>query len=227
MDCQQAAELLPWWMNGSLEAEERRQVDDHLAACASCHHELDETADAWQMMSWHIPSLALAEFAEGLEPSGLDRDLVARHLEECASCRAEAELATPGRVIDFTSAARAIRMRLQAADRRPLKRVLAVAASLTLAVLAGAVIWSLTGVAEDPQAVIETAAANEVPELPLDAWQEQPARHEPIIVVNGSETILVAATDVFADGFESGSIVSWPKARRLTAGEAHFEPETN
>jgi hypothetical protein len=37
---EQVAELLPWYANATLEADEAAQVDAHLAACAACREEL-------------------------------------------------------------------------------------------------------------------------------------------------------------------------------------------
>lgn len=36
--------LLPWYVNGTLREDERRQVDQHLSSCAACRAELDELA---------------------------------------------------------------------------------------------------------------------------------------------------------------------------------------
>lgn len=36
--------LLPWYLNGTLREDERRQVDQHLLSCAACRAELDELA---------------------------------------------------------------------------------------------------------------------------------------------------------------------------------------
>jgi len=36
--------LLPWYLNGTLREDERRQVDQHLSSCAACRVELDELA---------------------------------------------------------------------------------------------------------------------------------------------------------------------------------------
>ena len=36
--------LLPWYLNGTLREDERRQVDQHLSSCAACRAELDELA---------------------------------------------------------------------------------------------------------------------------------------------------------------------------------------
>ena len=37
-----AFELLPWLVNGSLSAEERSLVEQHVSTCLSCHRELKE-----------------------------------------------------------------------------------------------------------------------------------------------------------------------------------------
>lgn len=34
--------LLPWYLNGTLREDERRQVEQHLSSCAACRAELDE-----------------------------------------------------------------------------------------------------------------------------------------------------------------------------------------
>src|SRR4029077_2441989 len=47
MNCEQIAELLPDYLQGSLAAEQVRRVDDHLHHCAACS---DEVA-VWQKMS--------------------------------------------------------------------------------------------------------------------------------------------------------------------------------
>ncbi len=36
--------LLPWYLNGTLREDERRQVNQHLLSCATCRAELDELA---------------------------------------------------------------------------------------------------------------------------------------------------------------------------------------
>lgn len=38
------AALLPWYQNGTLREDERRQVDQHLSSCEACRAELDELA---------------------------------------------------------------------------------------------------------------------------------------------------------------------------------------
>lgn len=40
MNHQQAYELLPWWVNGTLSAEQQAQVDDHVKSCSTCQQEI-------------------------------------------------------------------------------------------------------------------------------------------------------------------------------------------
>jgi anti-sigma factor RsiW len=36
----EADRILPWWVNGTLPEDERQQVEQHLAECAQCQHEV-------------------------------------------------------------------------------------------------------------------------------------------------------------------------------------------
>ena len=73
MTCQEATLQLPWWLNGSLEPAERREVEDHLASCASCREALAETRLAWEIYAQHIPTAALVAYAEDERPEGPTR----------------------------------------------------------------------------------------------------------------------------------------------------------
>jgi len=39
---QEILELLPWYLNGTLESEEHKKIELHLQSCSSCRHELEE-----------------------------------------------------------------------------------------------------------------------------------------------------------------------------------------
>jgi len=45
-NCHRTLLALPWLLNGSLEAEERRQVREHLIGCPACRAELQRTREA-------------------------------------------------------------------------------------------------------------------------------------------------------------------------------------
>jgi anti-sigma factor RsiW len=102
MNCQEAIERLPWWLNGSLEPAERREVEDHLAGCASCQVALGETRLAWEVYAEHIPAETLVAYADDEQPWGSDRidpALLERHLAGCPQCAAELEMARASRLL--------------------------------------------------------------------------------------------------------------------------------
>src|SRR5436305_7932844 len=99
MNCQEAILRLPWWLNGSLEPEERREVEDHLAGCASCREALEETRLAWEVYAQHIQTEALVAYAADERPEAIDLGLLERHLEDCPQCAAELEMARASRLL--------------------------------------------------------------------------------------------------------------------------------
>jgi anti-sigma factor RsiW len=105
MNCQEAILRLPWWLNGSLEPAERREVDDHLAGCAPCREALEETRLAWEIFGQHIPIEALVAYAADAAdggPEGTDRidpALLERHLADCPQCMAELEMVRASRLL--------------------------------------------------------------------------------------------------------------------------------
>jgi anti-sigma factor RsiW len=102
MTCQEATLQLPWWLNGSLEPAERREVKDHLASCASCREALAETRLAWKIYAQHIPTAALLAYAEDERPEGTDQidpALLERHLADCPQCAAELEMVRASRLL--------------------------------------------------------------------------------------------------------------------------------
>ncbi len=156
--CQQVPELLPWMLNGTLSEDEEQFVQAHLAECESCCRELQETVEVWQTATTHIPSLALAEYAQGLDPQGVDRQAIEAHLAICPSCSQEFEMAlpvaVPTGVIDFA----AEREKREAAKALPWRNY-AVAASLTAVLATGTLMWSLTGLGSSTVQSMETMAS--------------------------------------------------------------------
>lgn len=191
-DCQPTVELLPWWLNGSLDADERRSVETHLASCADCRRELASTKDAWMVLTQHIPSMSLAEYAQGLPQSDLDRVALERHLACCASCRQELEWASSDRVLAFEPRREKRNSVLVPAGHLRLWRRLAVAASL-IAVL------SLS-------AWLRVREGQLRGDAPARAAQLVPAERADGQQQNDGESIKYG---LFADGFESGDSAAW------------------
>jgi len=96
MDCQGVSERLPWLLNGSLSAAEAQDVRAHLADCARCREELDETRRAAAVFDVHVPTSAILDLAWGRSVD----DLVRTHLDACAACREELDLARESRRLD-------------------------------------------------------------------------------------------------------------------------------
>jgi anti-sigma factor RsiW len=90
MNCDQTSEYLPWLLNGTLGAGERRAAEEHLRSCAACRQALADTRFAWEVFDQHLPSEQLVAYAWG-DP-GVDREEVEHHLGSCPRCAAELEL---------------------------------------------------------------------------------------------------------------------------------------
>ena len=100
MTCEQAIELLPWLLNGTLEPQEREEVRQHLRTCERCRQALPETQTAWRLFDEHLPTETLIALAYGETPDGLDPAAVERHLASCSQCAAELELARMSRRLE-------------------------------------------------------------------------------------------------------------------------------
>ncbi len=87
MDCQRAAELMPWYLNGTLEAVERAELEQHLAECAGCRAERGEAEATLILFGGHPPAEVLVDHVLGR--SELPRDLVEAHLAGCGTCAEE------------------------------------------------------------------------------------------------------------------------------------------
>jgi len=100
LNCDLVAELLPWYLNGTLGEGEQGEVRVHLEGCTKCRQALEETRLAWRIFDQHIPSEALVALAWGETPEGLDPDVLNRHLETCPQCAAELEMARTSRRLE-------------------------------------------------------------------------------------------------------------------------------
>ena len=184
--CVRTTELLPWLLNASLEDSERREVEDHLRTCAGCRRALAETRGAFELFAVHPPVEAIVARAALDEPwvetvdfagGRIGREALDAHLENCAGCREELELARDSRraiedeaepssegrtgvVVPLARPGRSAGAGARAGlDWRPL----ALAASLLLAVVAGGG-WLFTAQeAADRQARIEELEGRTAP----------------------------------------------------------------
>ncbi len=133
MTCEHATEFLPWLLNGTLAEAERSEVWHHLETCETCRRGLAETREAWSVFAQHLPSQDLVALAWGEAPSAA----VTEHLESCARCAAELELARMSRRLeeeDNIAVFPAAKPRPAAAPRK--WQTAAIAASLLAAVSA-------------------------------------------------------------------------------------------
>ena len=92
MDCTTATDLLPWLINGSLDASEREGVLAHLEGCPACRGELESTVLTWAVHGQHVPTGLLVAHAMGEPLPAEAARTVEEHLAHCGQCAAEAEL---------------------------------------------------------------------------------------------------------------------------------------
>jgi Putative zinc-finger len=99
MTCEEADELLPWLLNGTLEAGEERRVREHLAGCERCRAALADTRFAWRVFDEHVATGDLVAYAFDDPAPGLDRTAVERHVAECPRCASELEMVRASRLL--------------------------------------------------------------------------------------------------------------------------------
>jgi anti-sigma factor RsiW len=145
MTCDQSIELLPWLLNGTLDAEERAEVRHHLATCERCRQALTETRQAWTVFAQHIPAKDLVALAWGNLPSEIDAPVAEEHLASCAQCAAELEMTRMSRRLEEeenVAVFPAARPRPATGAAPRTWRAAAIAASLATAVAAAGWIYS-------------------------------------------------------------------------------------
>lgn len=146
MNCETAIELLPWYLNGTLDAQEQRDVREHLAGCERCRRALEETRLAWKIHDQHLPTEALVALAWGETPEGLDPGVVERHLQGCPQCSAELELVRTSRALEEEDGGRVALFPPRRAEAPARSaggwRSAALAAGLAGMVAAGGWLWS-------------------------------------------------------------------------------------
>lgn len=138
MDCNEVDERLPWLLNGSLAASEADALRAHVAGCPRCQAAQAETRRAAAVFDAHLPTAAVIHLAWDRPLEGLDASVARAHLQECAACREELELARESRALG--SAADVAPLRAAPSRWTPMRLVLpaALAAGLLLGFVAGA-----------------------------------------------------------------------------------------
>ncbi len=107
-NCEHIAELLPWLLNGTLDEAERRRVRHHLAQCPQCQQGLDETALALAVHRQHAPAESLVDYAFDRPVTGIEPELLRRHVDFCRECAEQVEMARASRRWAETQEANAI-----------------------------------------------------------------------------------------------------------------------
>jgi predicted anti-sigma-YlaC factor YlaD len=108
MECEDTAELLPWFLNGTLAADQQQDVRDHLAQCDKCRQEMDETLFAHAVYRQHVPAEALIDHAFGRPVQAVGLELLEQHLQTCRECAEQYRMARESRRLEQDEAAGAI-----------------------------------------------------------------------------------------------------------------------
>lgn len=135
MDCKQVEELLPWFLNDSLEKAEHEKVKEHLGDCSECRGEIEATTFAARVFDEHVEVDSLLDYALDQEISSEESSRIESHLQNCAACRDQVEMARNSRRLQQDEIATISTSLKPAAS--PGLRIVAIAASLAVAILAG------------------------------------------------------------------------------------------
>ncbi|HXO22071.1 MAG TPA: zf-HC2 domain-containing protein [Thermoanaerobaculia bacterium] len=213
MNCEEAIELMPWFLNDSLSAEERRAVEEHLASCERCRTARAETRSAAQIFAAHVPTADLVAYAADETPE-TDAAFLRQHLEACPQCSAELELARASRLL---AEHEEVALMPSAASRkeRPMRiwRSSALAASLVGLVAAGG--WIYTAQRASSLAERLAAAPPAMRGAPEPEGTEAPAHLETAQV----NTVIVDLQPVGGNVLRgaprpSGNVVEMPASSR-------------
>jgi predicted anti-sigma-YlaC factor YlaD len=100
MNCETAIELLPWFLNGTLDPNEKEAVRRHLQKCEACRLALTETRETWQTFDQHLPTETIVALAYDEAPIGSSAQEAALHLASCPRCATELEMARTSRRLE-------------------------------------------------------------------------------------------------------------------------------
>jgi hypothetical protein len=139
MVCAEVAELLPWFLNGTLKPSDVQRIRSHLESCPSCRGDLGRTQWASSVFGAHVPAAALVALAWNLPAEGLDLDLCRQHVKSCQACAEELALVRESRELESADEARPAARQL-----RPALRWGSLAAALAVGFGAGLLSLRLT-----------------------------------------------------------------------------------
>jgi hypothetical protein len=98
MNCETAAGLMPALLNRTLAGAEADELRRHVADCAACGQDFEDTRRAAAVFAAHPSAAQLVDLAWGRED-----DLVRRHAEQCPECANELALARESRRAEDTA----------------------------------------------------------------------------------------------------------------------------
>ncbi|MEM7586086.1 MAG: zf-HC2 domain-containing protein [Acidobacteriota bacterium] len=85
-------ELLPFYLNRSLEPDEARRVERHLAESSAGRQEEYDTRTAWSLYEGHLPVELILDVAFDAPMSAARRQVIESHLAVCERCSQEVAL---------------------------------------------------------------------------------------------------------------------------------------
>jgi hypothetical protein len=95
MDCETASGLMPWLLNRTLGAAEAEGLERHIAGCAVCRADFEETRRAAAVFAAHPSAGTILDL--GWDREIPDAALVRRHVADCAACAEDLALARESR----------------------------------------------------------------------------------------------------------------------------------
>jgi len=147
MDCTTVSELLPWLLNGTLDPEQRQDLDKHLAGCLSCRAGLGDVAESWELFASHPPPALLIAWA--VREKTVDEEDLAEHVAQCSACNEEVGLIQQSQSLDAFVPPRTPDT-IGAAALRWWRRA-AIAATVVACASLGALVASRIGILGSPQ----------------------------------------------------------------------------
>jgi hypothetical protein len=203
MDCREATELLPWYLNGMLDERERRDLRGHLDGCARCREELTHTREAAALFDSHLAPAEIVMLTAGEPPPGPQTEELLSHVAECAECTEELALAREG--------LQAVAAAPDPVSSRPARRLWAaggVAAAAFLAGVATTRLWAPGPTGDGPRvAALESEVNRLHGELARARDSAGPQKNLPVIELLPQERAV--------RGPEGPSVPPSPSGRQL------------